>query len=178
MADTEEPAPTAKLKLQPYYTKSTRWEMVKPLTAWLASGKTLNGFCDQDEMPTAAAVRQWCIDDKEFGAAVLSARQIGFDALAEECLRIADETEDGVTITEGPDGKTIKTEDMIAHRKLRIDTRMRLLAKWAPHTYGDKAQVEHSGGITLQVVTGVPGVSMAQAIKSDTTPAGKVTITS
>jgi hypothetical protein len=30
---------------------------------------------------------------------------------------------------------------MLGHRKLRIETRLKLLAKWNPKKYGDKVQV-------------------------------------
>jgi hypothetical protein len=35
-----------------------------------------------------------------------------------------------------------KTADMIEHRKLRIETRLKLLAKWNPKKWGDKTQVD------------------------------------
>jgi len=38
---------------------------------------------------------------------------------------------------------------MIEHRKLRIDTRLKLLAKWNPKKYGDKQAIEHSGEINV-----------------------------
>ena len=38
---------------------------------------------------------------------------------------------------------TIKKVDMLGHRKLQIETRLKLLAKFNPKKYGDK--VVHSG---------------------------------
>jgi hypothetical protein len=38
---------------------------------------------------------------------------------------------------------------MVEHRKLRIDTRLKLLAKWNPKKYGDKQAIEHSGEVTF-----------------------------
>ncbi|HXD37446.1 MAG TPA: hypothetical protein VN624_12375, partial [Rhodanobacter sp.] len=43
-----------------------------------------------------------------------------------------------------------RQEDMLGHRKLRIDTRLKLLAKWDPKRYGDKQQLEHSGTLSLE----------------------------
>jgi hypothetical protein len=33
----------------------------------------------------------------------------------------------------------------VANRKLRIYTRLQLLAKWNPKRYGDRVEVEHQG---------------------------------
>ena len=46
----------------------------------------------------------------------------------------AEEKEDSMTVTE---------EDMLGHRRLQIETRLKLLAKFHPTKYGDKAlQIE------------------------------------
>ena len=73
--------------------------------------------------------------------------------MADEIAEIADTTQEGVTITESPDGITIKRCDMLEHRKLRIEARKWLAAKLLPKVYGDK--LEHSGpdGGPIQVRT-------------------------
>jgi hypothetical protein len=52
---------------------------------------------------------------------------LGCDALADECLEIADDSE-------------IKPDD----KRIRIDTRIRLIGKWSQR-YSDKMAHEHSG---------------------------------
>ena len=37
--------------------------------------------------------------------------------------------------------------------RLRVDTRLKLLAKWCPKRYGDKLDVEDSGNLTVNVFT-------------------------
>ena len=72
------------------------------------------------------------------------ARDLGEAQISQECLEIADTTQVGEIITTKPDGsQEVKTADMIEHRKLRIDTRLKLLAKWNPRKYGDK--LAHTG---------------------------------
>ena len=41
---------------------------------------------------------------------------------------------------------------MLGHRKLQIETRLKLLAKWDPKRYGDKVDLNHGGEVGLQVV--------------------------
>ena len=90
--------------------------------------------------PAASTVRSWVTQDVN-GFAALSARAyaLGYETLAEECLHIADTPEVGIETTTKPDGSQETREgDMLGHRRLKIDTRMRLLGKWAPKRYGEK----------------------------------------
>jgi hypothetical protein len=94
--------------------------------------------------------------DEEFAKRFAHAREIGFDVIAEETLAIANTPVEGVRIEETDIGtKTVK-EDALGHRKLQIETRLKLLAKWNPKKYGDKLDLNHAGGISLVVSTGIP----------------------
>lgn len=79
--------------------------------------------------------------NKDFSYRLACARELFADAIAEEALRIADTPMTGEIVEEtaSPDGMTVKVKkvDMIEHRKLQVDTRLKLLAKWAPDKYGD-----------------------------------------
>lgn len=111
--------------------------------AWLSEGKTLREFCRQEGKPHYSTVYDWMDKDSEFAQRIARAREIGHEVIHQECLSIADTTQSGVIVTEKPDGTTeTKSADMIEHRKLRIDTRLKLLAKWNPKKYGDK--VDHT----------------------------------
>jgi hypothetical protein len=48
-------------------------------------------------------------------------------------------------------GSTIRTEDMLGHRKLQIETRLKLLAKWNPKKYGDRVAVAGDAENPLKV---------------------------
>lgn len=126
------------------------------VVAWIAEGKPLREFCRQPGMPCRATVDNWRLKDDAFASRVARARDIGFDMLAEEALVIADTPVKGIVTVEDEDGTKITTEDMLGHRKLQVETRLKLLACWDPRRYGQKAQVEHAGGIAINVVTGVP----------------------
>jgi hypothetical protein len=85
-----------------------------------------------------------------FSEAIARARDAGWDKIALDALRISDTTEDGETIVEKPDGIEVRRADMLGHRKLRVETRLKLLAKWSPKKYGERTHLEHSGKVGLE----------------------------
>ena len=44
----------------------------------------------------------------------------------------------------------------IQEKRVRAEIRLKLLAKWHPQKWSDRTNLEHSGGISLTVNTGVP----------------------
>lgn len=126
-----------------------------PLCDWLCQGKTLSTFCEQPGMPTLPTIRTWREKNKEFHERVNRAMEIGYDTIADQVLTIADSPQFGEVTIKEPSanrglGRTkIIVDDMINHRRLQVDARLRLLACWYPKRYGPKAQIEHSGQIGL-----------------------------
>ena len=108
------------------------------LIAWLSEGNTLMDFCRVEVHPSFRTIYNWQAEDPVFDANIARARDIGHDAISEECLRIADNTLLGERRKESENGLEITHEDMLGHRKLQIETRLKLLAKWNPKKYGDK----------------------------------------
>jgi hypothetical protein len=94
---------------------------------------------------------RWVLDDVD-GLADRSARaiEIGCDVLADECLSIADTPMEAHEVTEGPLGRTVVTKEALGHRRLMIDTRMRLLGQWSKK-YSPKSQVDQhvTGGVVV-----------------------------
>ncbi len=127
-------------------------DIADALCDWIADGKPLRAFCRLPGMPAWRTVYAWMEDDEAFRARVGRARDFGFPAIAEEALEIADTPLPG-TITTVDDseggGTKVVTEDMLGHRKLQVETRLKLLACWDPRRYGHKQQVEHSGSLSL-----------------------------
>ena len=109
----------------------------------LSEGIPLAEICRGTGMPSVRTVSNWKREHPEFGSAFTRAREDGFDAIAEEALRIADTPVDGVEVEKDEKGKIIKTKhgDMLGHRRLQIETRLKLLAKWSPNRYGDKIAI-------------------------------------
>jgi hypothetical protein len=109
----------------------------------IATGETLASICKDAHMPERTVVYKWRMDEPEFERRFAQARLVGHDAIADHTLLLADSPP-----AYGPDGKIDQGD--IQHRKLQIWTRQQLLAKWDPKRYGDRQQVEHSGGVTLE----------------------------
>lgn len=112
----------------------------------LAEGFLLAEICRWPGFPKASTVRGWALDDREgFSAPYARARRLGWEIMAEEIRVIADTPVVGEIVTNSAkDGLSVKSADMIEHRRLQVDTRKWLLGKVLPKLYGDKLQVETS----------------------------------
>ena len=109
----------------------------------LSEGIPLREICRQEGMPAWRTVYDWMWRNEALSTAIARARDIGYDKMAEECLYIADNIHIGKkkVFTSGADDDedsvTVTEEDMLGHRKLQIETRLKLLAKFNPKRYGD-----------------------------------------
>ena len=112
------------------------------LVKWVSEGKPLREWCRQPGNAAWRTVYDWMDKDKTFDARIARAREDGYDVIADECMRLSD----------------TKPADQVevGWRRLQVDTRLKLLAKWNPRKYGDRVGVDHAGGVTLNVTTGVP----------------------
>lgn len=115
----------------------------------LSKGTPLAVICRKDGMPATRTVREWAQNDPELSAAIASAREDGWDVLAGEALDIAD---DGSLDTiETKDGNLIMDKEWVARSKLRVDTRLKLLAKWDPKRYGERLALAGDEGAPLNI---------------------------
>lgn len=105
-------------------------ELAYKICEKLSEGISLKKTCEELEIGYST-VRQWLIDgDKEdFQALSARAKEIGRDALGDDCIAIAD------------DPKLTPND-----KRIRIDTRLRLLGKWDPAKWGDKTQLTGADG--------------------------------
>lgn len=118
--------------ISPYSNK----EQIKDdLVQWISNGKTLREFCRQDGMPNFSVMYDWEAEDKDFAQRIAHARLKGHDVIAEECAALSD-TEPLAVFDEA--GNKRYDPGSIAWRKMQIETRLKLLAKWNPRKYGDK----------------------------------------
>lgn len=108
----------------------------------VGSGETLTSICRTLEVSTGW-VYDWIRDEPEFAARMEAARARGYDAIADTCVQIADDTTHDVLETSR--GRKANKE-FIARSKLRVETRLKLLAKWHPSKYGEKLQVDQRSG--------------------------------
>lgn len=120
----------------------------------LAKGEPLAAICRDDHMPSDRTVRNW-MDKPEVSSAIARAREVGFDVIATDCLDIADDSSHDVKLV-GRDGeeREVCDTEFVQRAKLRIDTRLKLLAKWDPKRYGDKlalGQADDLGALTVVI---------------------------
>lgn len=121
------------------YTK----KIADAICARLAKGEPLAQICRDEAMPAVRTVSDWKKANEAFAAEFARAREEGFDQIAAECLDIADDTTNDTVI--GERGGAFANTEWISRSKLRIETRLKLLAKWDPKRYGDKVDINHGG---------------------------------
>lgn len=126
-------------------------KVLADICAELAKGTPMAVICRAEKMPAVRTVSDWVAMDKKVSASIARAREEGFDALAAECLEIADETSHD-TISDDFGDKP--NHEWITRSRLRIDTRLKLLSKWDPKRYGDKLDLEVKGDAVVKVVIG------------------------
>jgi len=126
---------------QPDYADSIEANLIAD---YVSGGKTIAETCRLLGITRRQDVYEHMEESDRFRDMMEKARAAGADAIAEECFAIADDTTfDG---TEKPN------KEWIARSKLRVETRLKLLAKWHPKTYGEKLQVEQkTATVTIPV---------------------------
>ena len=138
-SQTQEAAPPKKKTGRP--SKYTP-EIAKQICEQLSDGIPLREICKQEGFPAWQTVYDWMYRDEGLSRAIAHARDLGYDAIAEDCLMIADNMVMGEEVTESRDDKgkvtiSTKTVDLLGHRRFQVDTRLKLLAKFNPNKYGD-----------------------------------------
>lgn len=133
-------------------------ELFSEICGRIAKGEPLECICRDEGKPAARTVYDWLARDdakepekqQQLSALFAYARRLGFDAIAAECLSIADDEEhDWVMTKKGP----VVNEVAIGRAKLQVEARLKLLAKWDPKRYGDApAQTNVAIGLQVQVL--------------------------
>lgn len=108
----------------------------------IANGEPLRQICRSEGFPSWQRVYQWIEEDEAFGKAIARARDLGYDAIAEDLMEVAH-------------GRGDSSGD-VQRDKLVVETKLKLLAKWNPKKYGE------TGGLTVnidkqQVMVVMPG---------------------
>ncbi len=118
------------------------------IVARLSKGEPLTHICADDWLPCDDTVRNWADANPDFARDIARAREAGFDQIALDALRIADgksspeeraQAEEAFATTGAAPPLADPQRD-----RLRVETRLKLLAKWDPKRYGDK--LAHVGG--------------------------------
>lgn len=123
-------------------------KVVERICERLETGEPMAQICRDAGMPAARTVRDWIEQKPEVSAAIARAREIGFDAIAQDTLAIADDGRNDFMERLAADGdekaQLAFNAEHVQRSRLRVDTRLKLLAKWDPKRYGDKAAIDHT----------------------------------
>lgn len=123
-------------------------ELADEICERLSKGEPLTQICRSEHMPDRTTVHDWRAANEEFSQRFARAKDDGYDSIAMDCLHIADETGKDTKYTEH--GEQADSE-WITRSRLRVDTRLKLLAKWDPKRYGDKIEHDVQGAIKVEI---------------------------
>lgn len=125
--------------------------------------QSLRSICEELELDRRD-VSAWLLADPAFAAEYELARGIRFDDMAEECLSIADDTHNDTLIDRH--GGRRPNKEWIARSRVKIDTRLRLLALFDPQKYGAKLEVNSTNrNLNLTVAIGTDPNEAAAAYR-------------
>ena len=139
----------------------------------LSEGTPLRVICRMEGMPAWRNVYFWMARDADLAAHIARAREVGYDAIAEECLDIADDARNDWMEREQYNPRTKQTESVpvvdqehIQRSKLRIETRLKLLAKWS-NKYSDKTVLTgDKDGAAIKIEGGVDHQRLFELVRA------------
>lgn len=113
------------------------------ICARISEGEPLLQICRDPGMPSKSVVYRYLEANPEAEGRFARARRDGFDAIAEGILDIADDSRNDYVKKLSKDGDTYEVFDSehVQRSKLRIEARLKLLAKWDPKRYGEKLAI-------------------------------------
>jgi transposase-like protein len=121
-------------------------ELIEAICERLSNGEPLAQICRDDGMPKVTTLWNWMNDQQDVERAsfvsesIARAREAGEEQMALDCLNIADNNGKDMRVLES--GMEVVDSDVVQRAKLRIDTRLKLLAKWNPKKWGEKQSVD------------------------------------
>lgn len=105
----------------------------------LCEGEALRQVCEDEGMPDERSVRRWAADpDHPFSPLYARAREVGYWKMIDDCIEIADDGRNDWMDREFGGGRIERVVDKeaILRSKLRVDTRLHILAKRLPKVMG------------------------------------------
>jgi len=131
------------------YSKDEIENIFTKICEQIETGRSLRSILKEDEnMPSSSTFFIWLTESELKSKRYELATNLRTDALFDEIVEIAYNTEEGETTKVNSKGEIeTTTGDMLGHRRLKIDALKWSLSKLNPKKYGDKVQQEHSGEI-------------------------------
>lgn len=143
-------------------------ELFAAICERVSEGEPLAAICREEGMPPLRTVYNWMRDIEGVEAQFARARVAGYDMIAQDALRIAD---DGSSDTYTDANGFERTNNEVVQRsKLRVETRLKLLAKWDPKRYGER--MTHAGDPDAPLQVSTPDDQLDTAIAAALARAG------
>jgi hypothetical protein len=97
----------------------------------MAEGKGLRQICEAEDMPSRQTVMRWVESHDAFRDQYARARDAQYDRIAEEAIRIADDSS-GDYFIEDRNGQSVVVPDhaRVQRARLQVDTRKWIPASW------------------------------------------------
>lgn len=111
----------------------------------------MKSICIDTHMPDVLTIWRWRKEREEFCKLIQCAREAQSEALLEECQSLADAA---AQVALDPECGSAS----VAAKKLAIETRLKVAARFAPEKFGDRVR---------QDVAGVPGAPLERKITLD-----------
>lgn len=147
-------------------------EIVREILERIADGETYASIkrSDPDRFPHQSAFADWLNASTALDIAHARARMLGADIIAEECLQIADDATGDVYIATDAHGKPYAKidGDCVQRAKLKVETRLKLLAKWRPEKYGEKLMHAGHDGKEIKIDTRLDIRAIADQLRAVT----------
>jgi len=116
----------------------------------IETGRSLRSILKEDDnMPSSSTFFIWLKNDTLKTKRYELATDLRTDALFDEIIDIAYNTQEGTTTKETERGVEITTGDMLGHRRLKIDALKWSLSKLNPKKYGEKQTID----LNAEVIT-------------------------
>lgn len=126
-------------------TDEDKQKMKESILAQIADGIPLRQICREENMPNWGTVYDWLAADSAFATRFAHARELGEDAISQDCMDIADDGTNDWMERLDVEGRSIGWQingEHVQRSKLRIETRLKLLSKWNPKKWGDRQTVD------------------------------------
>jgi hypothetical protein len=117
----------------------------------LSKGEPLTIICQDDWLPCDDTVRNWAEANAAFARDIARAREAGFDRIAMDALAIADDTSKDTKVV--GEGAEQANSEWITRSRLRVETRLKLLAKWDPKRYGERQEIKVEHGVPEELLS-------------------------
>jgi hypothetical protein len=119
-------------------------EIADRILGALMSGQPLHDICAEPDMPSATSVQHWLKDNREgFKARYWEAREIGYQVIADQMLKIVDDRRNDWIVRRREDGSlaTMLDPERVNRAGLRIKTRCWLLSKMLRKQFGNRLDI-------------------------------------